>query len=50
MTTIKTMTQSFLAQHLEIKLVILFGSSVTGDGRHESNVDLVEDNPIRFRE
>ena len=43
MTAIETMIQATLAQHPEIRLAILFGSLATGDGHHESDVDLAID-------
>lgn len=43
MTTIETLIQATLARHSEIRLAILFGSMATGEGHHDSDVDLAID-------
>lgn len=43
MTTIETLIQAALAPHPEIRQAILFGSLATGQGRHDSDVDLAID-------
>ena len=43
MKTIEAMIQATLAPHLEVRLAILFGSLATGQGHHDSDVDLAID-------
>lgn len=43
MTSIETMIQATLAQHPEVRLAILFGSMVSGDGHYDSDIDLAID-------
>jgi len=43
MTPIEILIQSTLAPHPEIRLAILFGSLATGQGHHDSDVDLAVD-------
>ena len=43
MTSIETLIQSTLVPHPEVRLAILFGSLATGQGRHDSDVDLAID-------
>ncbi|GAO37047.1 DNA polymerase III subunit beta [Sulfuricella sp. T08] len=52
MTTIETLIQATLANHPEVRLAILFGSLATGQGHHDSDVDLAIDagQPLGFKE
>src|SRR3989338_2603743 len=43
MKTIEAMIQATLAPHPEVRLAILFGSLATGQGHHDSDVDLAID-------